>query len=142
MRADEEDIYQELVLDHCEDPFHKGKCTGCTHGHRGNNPLCGDVCRIELKLSSGGTIEDAWFDADGCRISRAAASVLLEHFVGKSIEDVRNFSAGDMLGLFNVRLTPNRQKCWLLPWRVLQQAIYAPLAADGSVQDDITQFGE
>jgi nitrogen fixation NifU-like protein len=54
--------------------------------------------------------------------------MLTELFDGKTIEDVKNFSAEDMLRYFGPRLTPNRQKCALLPWRVLQAAIYSPCA--------------
>jgi nitrogen fixation NifU-like protein len=39
---------------------------------------------------------------------------------------VKQFTADQMLELFGARLTPNRQKCCLLPWRVLQSAIYSP----------------
>ena len=45
-------------------------------------------------------------------------------------------TADDMLQLFGARLTPNRQKCCLLSWRVLQQAIYSP--ASGTPADDAT----
>jgi len=38
-----------------------------------------------------------------------------------------------MLALFGAKLTPNRQKCCLLSWRVLQQAIYSPM---GSIDVD------
>ena len=41
---------------------------------------------------------------------------------------MKKFTAQDMLDLFGVRLTPNRQKCCLLSWRVLQAAIYSPVA--------------
>ena len=47
------------------------------------------------------------------------------------VEEVKKFTAKDMLELFGVRLTPNRQKCCLLSWRVLQAAIYSPLAGNG-----------
>ena len=68
-----------------------------------------------------------FFDGDGCCISQAAASMIVEKFDGRTIEDVKTFTANDMLELFGVRLTPNRQKCCLLPWRVLQSAIYSPV---------------
>jgi nitrogen fixation NifU-like protein len=45
---------------------------------------------------------------------------------------VKKFTAKDMLELFGVRLTPNRQKCCLLSWRVLQAAIYSPVKGDGA----------
>jgi nitrogen fixation NifU-like protein len=57
--------------------------------------------------------------------------MLLESMLGKSVEDVKQFSAEDMLGLYGARLTPNRQKCCLLPWRVLQSAVHSPVGRDG-----------
>jgi nitrogen fixation protein NifU and related proteins len=128
MPADEEELYQEHILDHYEDPYHRGPCERCTHRHEDDNPLCGDVVRMELRISPAGSIEGAYFDGAGCCISQAAASMLVEQFDGKTVEEVKHFTANDMLELFGVRLTPNRQKCCLLPWRVLQAAIYSPVA--------------
>lgn len=127
MSAGEDEIYQEHVLEHYEDPFHRGNCPACTHCHQDDNPLCGDVVKIELAIDANGRIAAAYFDGDGCCISQAAASMLIEKFDGRTVDEVRQFTANDMLALFGARLTPNRQKCCLLPWRVLQTAIYAPL---------------
>jgi nitrogen fixation NifU-like protein len=131
---DEEEIYQEHILDHYEDPYHRGQCAHPTHAHEDDNPLCGDEVRIELEVEPSGQIRQAYFDGDGCCISQAAASMLLEHFEGKTIEDVKQFAAGDMLALFGAKLTPNRQKCCLLSWRVLQAAIYAPVGNGSAAQ--------
>jgi nitrogen fixation protein NifU and related proteins len=126
-RRDEDELYQEHILDHYEDPYHRGHCPQCTHAHEDDNPLCGDVVRVELHLDPQGTVTDAYFNGDGCCISQASASMLIEHVEGKTVDDVKQFSAEDMLQLFGAKLTPNRQKCCLLSWRVLQQAIYAPV---------------
>lgn len=132
-RADEDELYQEHILDHYEDPFHRGSCPHTTHAHEDDNPLCGDVVRIELDVDAAADkIQDAYFNGDGCCISQASASMLVEHVTGKSLEEVRNFKAEDMLALFGAKLTPNRQKCCLLSWRVLQQAIYSPTAQTGA----------
>ncbi len=127
MTVSQEDIYQEHVLEHYECPYHRGQCPLATHAHEDDNPLCGDSVRIELKIDDG-RIEEAFFDGDGCCISQASASMLLEHIDGRSIDDVKGFDADDMLKLFGARLTPNRQKCCLLGWRVLQTAIYSPVS--------------
>jgi nitrogen fixation protein NifU and related proteins len=126
MPIDEEELYQEHVLDHKEDPFHRGHLPTATHAHEENNPLCGDVVRIELELDDAGRIRDAYFTHQGCVISLASASMLLEEMVGKTVDDVKHFSAEDMLKLFGARLTPNRQKCCLLSWKVLQSAVHSP----------------
>lgn len=122
----EEELYEEHILDHYEDPFHRGTLADATHAHEDKNPLCGDVVRIELKLDDAGKITDAYFDGQGCVISQASASMLLEEMQGKTIDDLKDFSAENMLKLYGPRLTPNRQKCCLLSWKVLQSAVHAP----------------
>ena len=127
----EEDIYEEHVLDHYEDPYHRGALDEATHAHEADNPLCGDVIHIDLKMNADGKIEDAWFEGKGCVISQASASMLIEKIEGKTLDEVHAFSADEMLVLFGPKLTPNRQKCCLLGWRVLQSAVHSPLDAFG-----------
>lgn len=128
----DESLYQERILEHYEEPFHRGKCPSATHAHEDDNPLCGDHIRIELRLAPDGRVADAYFNGDGCCISQAATSMLLEKMVGATLDEIHAFSADDMLELFGPRLTPNRQKCALLSWRVLKQAVFSPL--DGAPQ--------
>jgi nitrogen fixation protein NifU and related proteins len=122
----DDDLYQERILEHFEQPFHRGHCPAVTHFHEDENPLCGDLVRLELSIDDQGKIQDAYFSGDGCCISQAAASMLVEKISGQQVEEVKSFAAKDMLALFGARLTPNRQKCCLLGWRVLQQALYSP----------------
>ncbi len=70
---DQDEIYQERILEHYESPYHKGKCSECTHCHEDKNPLCGDVVRMELRIIDGGKIREIYFDGEGCCISQAAA---------------------------------------------------------------------
>jgi nitrogen fixation NifU-like protein len=127
---DDDDIYKDHILDHYEDPFHRGHLKTATHAHEDKNPLCGDVVRIELDLDDAGKIRNLYFDGQGCVISQASASMLLEEMFGKTVEDVKEFSAEDMLRLYGPRLTPNRQKCCLLSWKVLQSAVHSPVTND------------
>lgn len=126
MPADEDELYQERILEHYEEPYHRGHACCATHAHEDDNPLCGDFVHIDLAIDDSGRIKEAYFDGDGCCISQASASMLMEQVDGKTVDDVKNFTADDMLKLFGAKLTPNRQKCCLLSWRVLQSAIYSP----------------
>ncbi len=128
MPTSEDELYQEHILEHYEDPYHRGHAAHPTHAHEDDNPLCGDVVHIDLSLDPQGKINELYFDGDGCCISQAAASMLVEHFDQKTLAEVKDFTAEDMLQLFGAKLTPNRQKCCLLSWRVLQAAIYSPVA--------------
>lgn len=141
MSASENDIYEEHVLDHFEDPYHRGPLGTATHAHEGDNPLCGDVIHVDLRLSPEGKIEEAWFDGEGCVISQASASMLIEEIEGKTLEEVKQFSADEMLKLFGPRLTPNRQKCCLLSWRVLQTALHSPVGGDEDDAERESPFG-
>lgn len=131
MQVSEDELYQERILDHYEEPFHRGSCPGATHAHEDDNPLCGDVVRMELAIDDG-VVQDAYFSGDGCCISQASASMLLEQISGKPLLEISSMPATAMLELFGAKLTPNRQKCCLLAWRVLQQAIYSPVAQLGA----------
>ncbi|MEQ8786916.1 MAG: SUF system NifU family Fe-S cluster assembly protein [Pirellulaceae bacterium] len=126
----EEEMYQEHVLDHYEDPYHRGTCEHPTHAHEDKNPLCGDVVRVELAIDDEGRVREAWFEGKGCVISQASASMLMEQLEGKRVDELKDFSAQQMLDLFGARLTPNRQKCCLLPWRVVQTAVHSRVAGD------------
>lgn len=137
MATDEYDLHEEIaerIDDHIQDPYHRGRCPHCTHAHEGDNPLCGDRVRLELQIDPAGRLNEIYFDGRGCRISQASASMLAEELEHKTVEEVRNFSANDMLQLFGARLTPNRQKCCLLPWRVLQTAIFSPVGGSQVVE--------
>lgn len=128
--GNEEEIYQEHVLDHYDDPYHQGHCPDASHAHEDDNPLCGDVVKVELRLNDQGLIEEAWFNGDGCCISQASASMLMEKIEGKTVDEIKQFTANEMLELFGARLTPNRQKCCLLSWRVVQSAFHSPVDGD------------
>lgn len=123
-----DDIYQERILDHHEQPYHRGTSPRPTHAHEDDNPLCGDFIHVDLTIDPAGRIQEAWFRGDGCCISQAAASMLMEAIEGLSADDLKRFTAEQMLELFGPKLTPNRQKCCLLAWRVVQAALYSPVA--------------
>ena len=123
----EDELYQEHILDHYEEPFHRGHCPAATHAHEDDNPLCGDVVRVELAIDPDGKIRDAYFDGDGCCISQASASMLVERDQRQERRRSQGSSRPRTCSSCSARkLTPNRQKCCLLAWRVLQSAVYSP----------------
>ena len=135
MRDDE--LYRDHVLEHYEQPVSSGLLPGWSRiVHEDTNLLCGDSVRIEMRINPRDCAECLYFDGEGCCISQAAASMLVEHLEGKSLDELRRFSAQDMLALFGARLTPTRQRCCLLAWRVLQTACAARLPKVNTAIDD------
>jgi len=120
MSLDEQQLYEEYILRHVDEPYHRGRLPGATHRRRIDNPRCGDSVQLELRVDTAGLVAAAWFSGAGCVISQAAASMLVEHIEGQSLALLTTFSAQDMLDLFRARLTPLRQGCCLLAWQALR----------------------
>ncbi len=120
-----DELYDDHILDHFESPYHKGHlaCPTCSHSDR--NPICGDQVTLELEVDENQQVRNAYFDGSGCAISQAGASILCEAIEGKSLDELRDFQAKDMLDLLKVRLTASRQKCGLLGFKVLKTMLYS-----------------
>jgi nitrogen fixation NifU-like protein len=116
-------MYQENILDHYENPSHRGTLENPTLECRDLNPLCGDEVRIQARLDAQYRLAEVRFDGKGCVISLAAASMLMEAVEGKALEDVKKMSRQDMLDLLGIPLTTMRVKCAMLPLRTLEKAI-------------------
>jgi nitrogen fixation protein NifU and related proteins len=119
------DIYDDHILDHFESPYHKGHLDHPTCSHSDRNPICGDQVTVELLVDEHDHVKQAYFDGKGCAISQAAASILCESIEGKSLDELKDFQAKDMLDLLKVRLTASRQKCGLLGFKVLKTMLYS-----------------
>ena len=126
VRSDEDRLYEEHVLRHYEEPYHRGTLADATHRHRIENPVCGDAVQIELRVGEASIVQQACFNGCGCIISQAAASMLTEYIEGKSITDLRALTARGMLDLFRARITPRRQRCCLLAWQALRGTLEFP----------------
>ena len=83
------DLYQEVILDHSRHPRNFGPSEGANRQARGNNPLCGDRVTVYLTVE-GDRIADARFEARGCAISVASASMMTEMIKGKTVDEARS----------------------------------------------------
>jgi len=118
------EMYQDNILDHYENPSHRGTLDQPTFEIRDFNPLCGDEVRIQARLDDAGRLAAIRFEGKGCVISLAAASMLLEAVEGKTLDEVKKMGRQDMLDLLGVPLTMMRVKCAMLPLRALEKAIH------------------
>lgn len=120
-----EDLYRDHLLDHYENPRRQGTIEGADISHEESNPLCGDRIRIDVRLDEAGAqIADVAFAGDGCIISQAAASMLMEEVAGKPLADVQKLDTQFVLNLIGVPLTTNRVKCAALGLKVLKTGVY------------------
>ena len=139
MTVDENEFISDAIRDHYEDPYHRGSLENASHSAEGSIPVCGDEMRVELRISHDHCISEAWFEANGCVLSQAAASMLMEKVENMSVEEAMHFSANDMLELVGgTIISPARRKCGLLAWRVFQSALEMDTGEDS---DADSHFG-
>jgi len=119
MSVQDEQFYREYILDHYKNPRNYGRLEAPTLSHEEDNPLCGDVVGIELRVTEG-QIEDVRFHGRGGAISQASASLPTERIKGKSLEDARKISKEDVFEDLGIAISPARIKCALLSLKVLK----------------------
>lgn len=102
--------YSDKVLDHYENPRNVGKMDD-KDDHVGTGmvgaPACGDVMRLQIRVSDDGIIEDAKFKTYGCGSAIASSSLLTEWVKGRSLDDaakIRNTEIAQELGLPPVKI--------------------------------------
>ncbi|MGE5610938.1 MAG: Fe-S cluster assembly sulfur transfer protein SufU [Bacillota bacterium] len=140
--SEAEDLAREVILDHSRRPRNFRVLSNANRQAEGDNRLCGDRVQVWIDLQDG-VIRDIAFQGSGCPISVAAASVMTEMVLGKTVAE-----AGELfdayhaivtgppdgpvaisevlgkLGVFaGVRRFPVRVKCATLAWHTLQAAL-------------------
>jgi nitrogen fixation NifU-like protein len=137
MFDDLNDLYQEVILDHCKHPRNFHELPQATCSAQGHNPLCGDRLQLFLQME-GDSIKDVGFVGSGCCISKASASILTESVKGKTKNDAQKMfeQFHDMVTTGNVKGDPGklavfagvhkfpaRVKCAVLAWHAVIAAL-------------------
>ncbi len=118
----DEKWYQEELLEYYRLPKNKRVLPSTDFSSQEYNPSCGDsVCMMGIIANN--TITEIAFQGSGCVISQATASMLTEHCLNKSIDEVLQMSEKSITSLIGLTLGPVRIKCALLPLLVLQHGI-------------------
>jgi nitrogen fixation NifU-like protein len=89
-------MYSPEVLDHFEHPRNAGVVAEPDAVVQLENPACGDVLKLSLKLA-GNRIEEIRFLAKGCVCSMACGSALTELALGKTLEQAKELTRDELL---------------------------------------------
>ena len=168
MDSELQSLYQQTVLEHCRSPRNFHALAPADRVAQGFNPLCGDKVTVYLREeereagsegilpskraesppSSEGrgtkngreAIAAISFEAAGCAICLASASMMTELLQGEAQDEARRLaeqvlaafepesengldSLGDIVALGSVRAYPSRIRCVTLPWRTFTAAL-------------------
>ena len=116
--------YREQIIDLYENPLNYGELKTADFSYEEDNPLCGDVVRIDVKLDENGRVAEVAWSGEGCAISQASASLLTEEIKGKTLTEIKEFSKEKVLELIGIPLSMARVKCALLSLKVLKAGAY------------------
>lgn len=124
----DQNLYQENIIDHANNPRNKRVISDCTCSAKGDNPSCGDTGEIFLKIDKkdndkDSKVLDASFDGVGCAISQASLSMMTEFLINRNMQEIKMIMPGDIYKMLGVTITPARVNCALLSYRALEQAI-------------------
>lgn len=136
-----ESIYTDLIMEHSHNSHNKRHldCANCSE--RGHNPSCGDDILLELKLNDN-IVEEAAYTGEGCAISQASTSMMIDLIQGKSMEEAMMLAdtflnmikkiitedaeleiLEDAIAFKNISNMPARVKCAVLAWHTLNEAL-------------------
>ena len=116
--------YSEKVIDHYENPRNVGSFDNSDPSigsGMGGAPACGDVMKLQIKVSDAGIIEDARFKTYGCGSAIASSSLITEWVKGKSLDEaaaIKNTQIAEEL-----ELPPVKIHCSILAEDAIKAAI-------------------
>ncbi len=102
--------YSDKVMDHYENPRNVGsfeKDDSAVGTGMVGAPACGDVMKLQIKVSDDGVIEDARFKTYGCGSAIASSSLLTEWVKGKTLQqasEIKNTELAEELALPPVKI--------------------------------------
>jgi nitrogen fixation protein NifU and related proteins len=89
-------MYSPQVLDHFQNPRNSGQVANPDASAQIENPACGDVLKLTLRVTDG-RIDEIRFLAQGCVPAMACASLLTELVLGKTVVEARQLCRDDLV---------------------------------------------
>ncbi len=139
-----ENLYRQVVLAHNREPKRFGEMPQPTHAGAGENPACGDMLHVALRVDDG-RIVDLRFSGEACAVTIAAASMLGDLMVDAGADRLQELrvrfarlllgeacdpALGELAALAELARHPARHRCALLAFEAVQAALSnAPIDA-------------
>ena len=114
----------DFLIERAAAPRRHGKPERCDVTLAGGNPGCGDVVTVYLTVDrDADAVAAASFTGEGCTISQAAASVLLEAVQGAPLSEIEGMDAADLMDALGRDVVKSRPRCATLALSTLKGAV-------------------
>lgn len=112
--------YSQIIKRHYKLPLNAGKLSHYTHSAEQLNPLCGDEIKVYLLIKDG-RMSDIKYEARGCMICVASASILSEFIKGRSLSEIKKITKEDIDQLLGVTISKARESCATLALNTIKK---------------------
>ena len=116
--------YGKKVIDHFENPRNVGSLDASS-SNVGTGlvgaPACGDVLKLQIRVSDDGILEEARFKTFGCGSAIASSSLVTEMIQGKTLEEAHNIKNTAIAQ--ELELPPVKIHCSMLAEDAIKAAI-------------------
>lgn len=137
--------FKTILMDHYRYPRNRGRLAQAHVTKRGSNPRCGDDVEVAVRFHDD-RLAQVVFEGRGCSVCIASASMMTEAVTGRTREQAsalyreiatwfsetsqspRIEGADFLQALSAVQRYPARQRCVLLAWQALNEALMAKIA--------------
>jgi nitrogen fixation NifU-like protein len=117
------DELMELIIEHYKHPRNRGQIENARVVQKGGNPGCGDIITVYLDAGEDGIVRRLSFEGEGCMVSQAGTSLILEKAVGMTLSQIEDLDPGTVTEILGKRLVMTRPNCTHLGLNTLKLAV-------------------
>jgi nitrogen fixation NifU-like protein len=114
----------EFLVDHYQNPRHRGPLADADIHQTGGNPGCADKVTMYARVTPDGQVEEVSFEGEGCTISMAAASYVTEMVQGMTLEEVEHLSFETLIDDLGREVVMARPTCATVALGTLKQGVH------------------
>ena len=117
------DELMQMILDHYDNPRNYGVISDASVTQGGGNPSCDDQIIIYMKIGKDGVINDISFEGEGCMISMAGTSILLDKIKSANVSEIEEATPQLIFDLFGKKIVKTRPRCAHLALNTLKVSV-------------------
>lgn len=112
----------DLILDHFENPRFRGRLDAPGTAVAGGNTGCGDTVTVYLAIDQPSDAVQLAFEGEGCTVSQAAASMVMQMLQGRTLRQIDEASAEPLMEMIGPDIAAARRNCVLLAFNAVKKA--------------------